>query len=128
MLITYTISNPATGTWQAVLDGSSMSETQASCLLRVFGDSTVSLLPQTIPPCNQGQDVVVSCALADLSTNPAMPVVNASITATVQLPDGSTNNLPLFDDGWHNDGAPNDGVYAAVLTNVQQAGNIFDCL
>src|SRR5664280_1794334 len=31
MLITFTISNPATGTWQAILDGSSMSETQASC-------------------------------------------------------------------------------------------------
>ena len=122
MLITYTISNPATGTWQVVLDGNSMSETQASCLLRVFGDSTVFLLPQTILPCNQGQDVVASCGLADLNSNPAMPVVNASITAMIQLPDGSTNNLTLFDDGWHNDGAPNDGVYASVLTNVQQAG------
>jgi hypothetical protein len=122
MLITYTISNPATGNWQAVLDGSSMSETQASCLMRVFGDSTVSLLPQTIPPCNQGQDVVVSCALADLSTNPGMPVLNASITAAIQFADGSTNGLTLYDDGWHNDGAPNDGLYAAVLTNVQEVG------
>ena len=122
MLITYTISNPATGVWHAVTDGSSMTETQASCLLRVFGDSTVSLLPQTILPSSLGQEVVVACALADLCTNPAMPVVNAAITATIQLPDGSTNNLTLFDDGWHNDGAPNDGVYAVVLTNVQQAG------
>ena len=56
------------------------------------------------------------------STNPAIAVSNASITATIQLPDGTTNSLTLFDDGWHNDGAPNDGVYAAVLTNVQQAG------
>ena len=38
------------------------------------------------------------------------------------MPDGSTNNLTLFDDGLHNDGAPNDGVYATVLGNVQQAG------
>ena len=123
MLTTCMIANPTTGTWQAVLDGSSMSETGVSLLLKVFGDSTVSLLPQTIPPCNQGQDVVVSCALADLSTNPAIPVVNAFITVTILLPDGTTNSLRLFDDGWHNDGAPNDGVYAAVLTNVQQAGS-----
>ena len=122
MLITYTINNPARGTWQAILDGSSMNETQASCLVRVFGDSTVSLLSRPIAPCNQGQDVVLSCALADLSTNPAMPLLNASITATIQLPDGTTNSLTLFDDGWHNDGAPNDGVYAAVLANVQEAG------
>jgi pimeloyl-ACP methyl ester carboxylesterase len=122
MLITYTINNPTKGTWHAVVDGSFMSETQASCLLRVFGDSTVALLPQTIQPCIRGQDVVLPCALADLSANPALPVVNASITAAIQLPDGSTNNLTLFDDGWHNDGAPNDGIYAAVLTNVQQAG------
>ena len=122
MVITCTISNPATGTWQAVLDGGSMIETQASCLVMVFGDSSVFVLPQTIPPCNQGQDVVVSCALADLSTNPAIPVVNASITATVLLPDGTTKSLTLFDDGWHNDDAPNDGVFAAVLTNMQQAG------
>jgi len=123
MLITYTICNPSTGTWQIILDGSSISETQASCLVRVFGDSTVSLLPQTISPCNQGQDVVVSCALADLSTSPALPVVNAAITAMIQFPDGlTTTNMTLFDDGWHNDGAPNDGVYAAVLANVQQAG------
>ena len=67
--------------------------------------------------------MVVACLLADVNATPATPVVNASITATIQFPDDSNANLTLFDDGWHNDGAPNDGVYAAVLTNMQQAGS-----
>ena len=123
VMITFTINKPAPGTWHAVLDGSSMTSAQANCSLMVFGDSSVALLPQTGPLFNQGQDVVVSCALADLENNPATPVANASISATLSLPDGSTSSLTLVDDGWHNDGAPNDGVYAGVLGNVQQAGS-----
>ena len=122
LLATFTITNPMKGVWTAAIDAGSITSTQAEYSLMVSGDSNIGLVPQTGPLFNQGEDVVVSCALADLSTNPATPVVNAATTATVQLPDGSTTDVTLLDDGWHNDGAPNDGVYAAVLTNVQQAG------
>jgi len=88
----------------------------------VFGDSYVGLIPQPANIFSRGQDAVMSCGLADLSTNPVVAVSNASITATIRLPDGTTNTLTLFDDGWHNDGAPNDGVYAAVLPNMHEAG------
>jgi hypothetical protein len=88
----------------------------------VFGDSNVGLIPRTANLFAPGQDAVLSCVVADLSTNPVAAVSNASITATIGLPDGTTNSLTLFDDGWHNDSAPNDGVYGVALTNVQQAG------
>jgi hypothetical protein len=61
--------------------------------------------------------------LADLSDNNNTPVQNGIMIALVQFPDGSTTNLTLRDDGLHNDGPPNNGVYAAILPNVQQAGD-----
>ena len=122
VLATYTIANPTGGMWTAVIDASSMTATQAAYSLMVYGDSYVGLIPQTGTFFGQGQDAVVSSLFADLTTNPVVAVSNASITANLRLPDGSTNNLTLYDGGWNNDGAPNDGVYAAVLTNVQQAG------
>src|SRR5208283_5830629 len=93
---TFTIANPTGGVWTAVIDASSITTTQAAYSLMVFGDSNVGLIPQTASLFAPGQDAVVSCVLADFSTNPVVAVSNASITATIQLPDGSTNKLTLF--------------------------------
>jgi uncharacterized repeat protein (TIGR02543 family) len=118
----YQINSPAPGPWTVILGGSNISESEVGCNLMAFSDSKVTLSPETDGLFNQGQDVVVMCGLADLSTSPTTPVLSATITATVQLPDGTTTTLTLFDDGLHNDGAPNDGVYAAVLPGVSEAG------
>jgi hypothetical protein len=121
-LASYQIASPSKGQWTAVIDGGGVTSTQAAFSLMVFGDSSVGMLPQTASVFSQGQDAVISCALLDLSTNPPAPVTNASITATVRFPDGSTNMLVLLDDGFHNDGAPGDGVFAEVLAGMQQPG------
>ncbi|MCX6879917.1 MAG: leucine-rich repeat protein [Verrucomicrobia bacterium] len=122
LLATFTITNPTAGIWTAVIDAGSIPTTQATYGMTVRGDANVGLIPQMSEFCSQGADAVLSCLLGDLSANPVVAVSNASVTATVGLPDGTANNLALFDDVWHNDGAPNDGIYAVVLTNVQQAG------
>ncbi|HEY4300245.1 MAG TPA: MBG domain-containing protein [Candidatus Didemnitutus sp.] len=122
LLADYEISNPASGVWSVVVDATTTNEPQVDFLLTAFVDSNVALIPQTAPQFNQGQDAVVSCTLADLSGDPAVPVTSAAVTAMMQLPDGTTTSLTLADDGLHNDGAPNDGVYAAVLPAVSQAG------
>jgi PKD repeat protein len=122
MLANYEIAAPAQGAWTAVMDGSGVTSTQAIYTLMVSGDSDVAMLPQTASVFNRGEDAVISCALLDLSTNPPTPVPNASISATILCPDGSTNRLVLLDDGAHNDGAAGDGVFAAVLASVQQPG------
>ena len=121
-LMTYEIASPTRGDWTIVLDGSLIVASQSKCNLMVFGDSNVALLPQTAALFNQGQDVVVTCALADFTGDPAGPVLDGTIKAEVRFPDQSTTQLNLFDDGLHNDGTPNDGVYAAVLPGVPQAG------
>ncbi len=118
----FTIANPTAGIWTAVIDASNITTAQAAYDLMAFGDSNVGLLPQTMNLFAPGQDAVLSCVLADITTNPFVAVSNASVTSIIRLPDGTTNSLALFDDGWHNDCAPNDGVYAGVLPKVQQVG------
>lgn len=119
---TFTITVPTTGVYLAMIDAGSLMATNATYSLTVYGDSGVGLSPQTPNVFEQGEDAVMSSLFADLEPNPVEPVVNASMSAMVQLPDGTTTNLCLVDDGWHRDGAPNDGIYAAVLSNLQQAG------
>ena len=121
-MITCQIANPTVGAWTALIDGTGMTAPNEGYSLMAFADSNVALVPQTGPLFGLGQDVIVTSALADLTSSPPTPIQSATMTAVVQLPDGSTTALTLFDDGLHNDGAPGDGVYAAVLPSVQQAG------
>ena len=121
-MITCQIANPTVGAWTALIDGTGMTAPNEGYNLMAFGDSNVALVPQTGPLFGLGQDVIVTSALADLTSSPPTPIQSASMTAVVQLPNGSTTALTLFDDGLHNDGAPGDGVYAAVLPSLQQAG------
>ena len=51
----------------------------------------------------------------------AMPVMGASATATLTLPDGASVWLTLYDDGTHQDGAASDGVYANYYTAGRRA-------
>jgi len=118
----FTVAAPTAGVWTAFIDASHTATTQVTYRLTVFGDSNVGLIPQTAGLLPQGQHAVLACGLVDGSTNAVVPVVNASVAATVGLPDGSTNSFILFDDGWHDDGAPDDGLYAGEMTNVQQVG------
>lgn len=46
------------------------------------------------------------------------PVRGANVEATIEHPDGSTILIPLFDDGSHGDGPPNDGVYGNFYTRT----------
>ncbi len=123
LAIGYQITNPTPGIWQVFVDSRSIAETEVGYNLTVFGDSQLSLIPQTELLFNQGQDVPVACLLADFGTDPATPLPRAAITASVQLPDGTTTSLSLFDDGLHSEGGPNDGTYAAILSAIQQAGS-----
>jgi hypothetical protein len=123
LLTTIQITNPASGTWQAVMDGSSMSEAQATAELTVYGDSNLTLIPQTASLFHQGQDVVVTGVLADFSTTPPAAILSATGTGTVTMPGGTTSTFNLLDDGLHNDGAPNDGTYGNVLQSVNQSGD-----
>ncbi|MGD9145767.1 MAG: VWA domain-containing protein [Anaerolineae bacterium] len=52
------------------------------------------------------------------------PVAGAIVEALVTAPNGAETLVPLYDDGQHDDGAPNDGFYAGVYTLVTQASAV----
>ena len=49
------------------------------------------------------------------------PLVGLMPIAIVTGPDGRQSNIPLYDDGEHDDGAADDGFYAGFYTLVNQA-------
>ena len=67
----------------------------------LFGSKFLSGLPVTLLSC-----------LNDFKG----PVRGANVQALVAAPDGSVIELPLFDDGSHDDGDPDDGCYGNVYT------------
>jgi PKD repeat protein len=50
------------------------------------------------------------------------PILGASVVANIQTP-STTDTLTLYDDGVHQDGAANDGVYANSYTNTSERGS-----
>ncbi|HMN28979.1 MAG TPA: hypothetical protein PKE45_12580, partial [Caldilineaceae bacterium] len=52
------------------------------------------------------------------------PLGGLNPLAVVTAPDGSERNVPLFDDGQHDDGEANDGFYAGLYTAVNQANAV----
>jgi hypothetical protein len=122
-LIIFQITNPTLGIWTAIINGTVMAESQLGYDLAIFGDSYITVAPETASLFHQGQDVVVACAVVDTGTTPATPVENATVTARATLPDGTTSAISLYDDGLHNDGAPNDGTYANILPALSEAGD-----
>ena len=54
------------------------------------------------------------------------PVANARVTAYINLPDGSTDVMGLYDDGRHGDGQKDDGLYGVVFRRTIFASNSDD--
>jgi Mg-chelatase subunit ChlD len=63
-----------------------------------------------------GQPMPILASLGDSKG----PIAGATISATVEHPDGSSLTLPLFDDGSHGDGTPGDGIYGGVYRRTTQ--------
>lgn len=87
-------------------------------LLVVAGEPDSRLtLTTTVGPLSRRQEdpVTLHATLRDDST----PITGAHVTARLAGPGASAGEaIALFDDGRHNDGAANDGDYAAVVTDL----------
>ena len=122
---TYTITSPTQGIWTVTLDGTGLTRSSVDYQLSASGDSSVTLQSATAPFFHNSHEAVVSCSLQNMGTTPPTPVQATSVTAQIVYPDGTVNAQTLFDDGFHNDGAANDGTYAAILPNLTEPGQYF---
>ena len=51
------------------------------------------------------------------------PITGGTVTARVQHPAGMTETVKLKDDGAHNDGSPDDGIYGFLYTKTTVGGS-----
>lgn len=135
------IANPMTGTWKIVVDledqcavticiglanqpatakpaAPSVNETPYQVIVSAKTDATLELLlPDRLGSRYLTGNRVPIFAIA---TNRA-PILGLHPIAQVTAPNGIKTNVPLFDDGLHEDGAANDGLYGGFYTLVNQA-------
>jgi len=113
----YAIDNPSIGTWSVNLQVGLVSTNGASWSLLATEQSDLAVAPTTQYFQNAG-NVAVSAMLA----NSTQAVSGAVLSAAIQRPDGTTDQIPLYDDGTHGDGAASDGIYANSYSLSTNAG------
>jgi len=68
---------------------------------------------------NPGDSIKVSANLLDSEGG----VSGANVTAKVETPMNTTEEIVLYDDGMHDDGIANDGLYANYYNNTYSEGS-----
>jgi hypothetical protein len=116
----YTISGPNPGNWIMEVSGVNVPPEGEKYTIRVEADSNLALFAFTDKPdYGLNERINISAQLV----NDENSVTGASVTSRVQRPDGSVDNLTLYDDGTHGDKEPNDGFYANAYNNTSLRGS-----
>jgi hypothetical protein len=119
------VSYPAVGTWRLVLYGSNSSDVAGTTLPPYFVQgalrSRLALRAFVSTPIDQLAIGAPAHLVAFL--HEAVPVLGATVTATVVAPDDSSSTVLMHDDGLHGDGAANDGVYGGDFLGTYFGGS-----
>ena len=105
----YLIDNPALGAWTVNLTGTSVDPAGAPWSLMVSEESNLGLTSTTEYFQSAG-NCIISASVMDGT----QPVTGAAVSADARRPDETLDQLTLYDDGAHADGAAGDGLYANV--------------
>jgi peptidoglycan/xylan/chitin deacetylase (PgdA/CDA1 family) len=115
----YTISDPNPGNWMMEISGVNVPAEEEKYTIRVEADSNMILSAFTDKPDYElNEDVNIVANLV----NDENSVTSALVMAKIQCPNGSVDNLTLYDDGTHGDEDPNDGSYANIYNNTSLRG------
>lgn len=119
-LETYAFSAPETGLWTAEVRGAAVTGTLVYAVHAWLPESAITFAGKATPAAvRAGQALTLTgTVLAD-----GAPVSGAVATATVALPDNTTRQVSLVDDGLGADVVAEDGIYSALFTDTTQAGN-----
>jgi hypothetical protein len=127
----FRVANPQPGLWSFAPVGSSSVEIYMEhairTRLRLFARADVEggmpILSEPAP--GQAFDDgrwVGKPLLIQATAHEGAPIPGAMVNALVTRPDGTTQALPLVDDGLHHDGEAGDGLFGALFTNTVLAG------
>jgi len=107
----YTVDYPLPGEWQITVQGADVSPGGETYNLYVTVSSAIALSMSTDQFNYQtGELVHIEASVED-----GIPITGALVTATIEAPAGAmfdVDQVRLYDDGAHGDGAAGDGVYA----------------
>ncbi len=106
------------GTWSYQIQGQNLSQATAYRLYMVL--SSPVMVTGSLPEWKENGATVPLTATVWVSET--TPLSGAVVSAKITRPDGGEDVVPLFDDGSHNDGTPNDGTYGADYTNTTTGG------
>jgi len=114
----YNFENIIPGTWSYQIQGVSLTK---EIPFRFFQlpSSTINL-SITLPEWQEnGSDVIfIATVRADETTR----IGGGTVIVSINKPDGTTENKPLFDDGAHDDQAAGDGIFGGAFENVTLGG------
>ncbi|MGB9182370.1 MAG: Calx-beta domain-containing protein, partial [Pyrinomonadaceae bacterium] len=123
MMEIYTFKSPEVGVWTVETTAPSVTEPSGEAAFAI--NAWLETPAITFSGALEQQSVHTGDALKILGTlkNNNAPLTGASVNAKVALPDNSTLNVALKDDGTGGDAAADDGIYTGTLTNTTQSGN-----
>ena len=113
----FNTTNPEAGDWEIDLVAQSAPELNYTII--TFANSSLALSITSEKSLYEPEEHINVSALL---MNDGIPVIAASIDAELKKPGGSTESLILYDDGNHNDGQADDGVYGSTFTNTSILG------
>ena len=112
----YTVKQAITGTWTTVVEANTQTPFEG---IDVAGFNTMISdvrLSIPVPPLDTTPQIHHEVAVtAQLRVNNS-PILGANVRAQLVTPDGKITAVILYDDGRHNDGAANDGLYGYLFT------------
>ena len=113
----YTIDSPDSGTWSVNITSSTVEPDNSEFVVTVFENENIQLsaFSSTID-ANVGDSIYISASVLENNT----PFNNASVITTIISPDGISTQITLYNDGNHNDGFDNDGVYTNTIEFDQE--------
>lgn len=113
----YVVTDTLSGTWTFTATAVSLPYPMPYAVYAVL-DTPINLALSTAEWYPKGSAAVITATLRYSST----ALTGASMQAEVSRPDGVTETIALLDDGNHNDGLANDGVYGNSYTRTDVGG------
>ncbi|MFW5443654.1 MAG: S8 family serine peptidase [Methylococcaceae bacterium] len=105
----YIIQNPQPGNWRIGIHSLYGENAEYIVMVEAKSEAKLLLLSPTALSAGACSQISVRAALVDHG-----PILNASLTTAITNTDGSKKNLILYDDGKHDDGEADDGLYGVV--------------
>lgn len=113
----YQINNMLAGKWIVSVDGTASSE-ESSFVVSATPSTPIVLQP-ILPEWRPNQNSVEISTKVSIENT---PVIGGALSVLVIRPDGSSHPLDLFDDGIHQDGGANDGIYGNAFSQTEIGG------